>query len=100
MSEFHKGQEVWCYNYAQGLFKAEVKDCIIYYNSMNLISADGKVLMVNTKEIFKTKELASYFATAINYKRGWLKREMETNPSTNYENQLKGSIEIFPEMYI
>ena len=53
------------------------------------------------KEVFATKEEVANFATAINYKRGWLKREMENYPdSEHYKRQLSSSMDSFPELYI
>jgi hypothetical protein len=101
MKKFKKGQKVWCYNYEQGLFEAEIQDGIVCIgDGMTIITPTGSKIVALIKEMFETKELASHYATAINFKRGWLRREMENNPSDSYRQQISASMESFPEMFI
>ncbi len=101
MKQFSKGQEVWCYNYEQGLFSAKVQDGIEHYGGgMTLLLETGNKMVALTREMFESKKIAEEFATAINYRRGWLKREFENNPSEQYKIQLQDSMDSFPELYI
>lgn len=101
MKQFKKGQEVWCYNYEQGLFSAEIQEDTVHIGEgMTILIPSGFKMVALIKEMFESQEMASHYATAINYNRGWLKREMEKNPSDIYRQQLLDSMDNFPEMYI
>jgi len=101
MRKFKKGQKVWCYNYEQGLFEAEIQDVTAHIGEgMTISTPSGSKIVALIKEMFESKELASHYATAINFKRGWLKREMENNPSDIYRQQISDSMDSFPELFI
>jgi len=103
MKEFIKGQKVWVYTYDDGFFSA-VFDRYSNNNSAYVLYHNKN--KTNTKlfeksQIHQSERLATDYATAINYKRGWLKREFEKYPnSAPYKQQKEDSIESFPEMWI
>lgn len=89
---------VWVYTYDLGILEA----VFIRYGVRNLCHVDcgnGNVLL-ETVNVHNTEDLATDYATAINYKRGWFKRELQNNPSRRYDNQIQDSINSFPEMWI
>lgn len=95
-------EKVWIYTYEFGLLEAfflrydASSTCHIEYRK-------GKTVfpkLIELINVHKTEDLARDYATAINFKRGWLRREWENNPSAEYDLQKTQSIESFPEMWI
>jgi len=102
MKEFIKGQKVWIYTYEDGLSRAifdrYFDNNYAYVSYPNHSKTNMK--LIEKAQIHASEKLAVDYATAINYKRGWLKIEFEKNPdSKQYQQQKKDSIESFPEMW-
>ncbi len=101
MRTFTKDEDAWCYNYEQGLYKATIKDGVIHGGlGITVITPQGNDMVVLLSEIFESRDEAEAYSFAINYKRGWLQRELEKHPSDLYNERMKDSIERFPELWI
>ncbi len=103
MKTFTKGQNVWVYEYDLGLVTAKF-DRYDKSNTGHIIYYKGEIefpKLLELSQIHMSERLAKDYSTAINFKRGWLRREFERDPTAkHYQEQKANSIESFPEMWI
>jgi len=103
------GDKVWFYTYDSGLRKVS----IIKIEENNVILENEDILppdlplRVPKKDISFSKERIELLAFAVNYKKGWLKRDIDRSIEDNDIEQIKYhrkmmdlSIKEFPELWV
>jgi len=89
---------VWYYDYNAGKQRVLFLECV--NNKCKIKYNDDTFDDVVATNLFLTETECDLYAYAFNYKRGWLKREIERNPTEELSRRLKESIRMFPELYI
>jgi len=103
MKIFNKGEEAWCYEYGLGLFKCVISDPRLHFGHITVEKYEENILkqvVMPLQNVFKSKAEADAYSFVINYKRGWLRRELEKHPSDLYNKQMEVSMYYFPELWI
>jgi len=101
MKQFELHQKLWFYSYDYGLASVELYNTTVNRAGYTTILLNNIKKVVLLSQLFESKKLAMDYATAINFKRGWLQREFEKHPDNlTYKAQKRDSIESFPEMWI
>jgi len=103
------GDKVWFYTYDSGLREVsiiKIEDQYVILENEDILPLD-KPLRVSKKDISFSKERIELLAFAINYKKGWLKRDIDRSIENNDVEKMKHhrkmidlSIKEFPELWI